>query len=286
MPDFLKAALTLLERDWLAMPLTLDGQGFPKRPIVQGWPDLWRDEETIRSLPWSQAKGMGIVLGHPSDGLAVIDIDDVDLAGAALFVLGDESGCRTVRTIRQRCHVYVQQYSEVSESSVRTVKWQGTTIKIELKSDGTQVAAPPTPGYALVGRGRPWLHDSVETAWAALAQMIGRKYPGLLEVGSNERYPKPWAPFVQAGERDKAAYVEAHRLREAGLALEQAMAYMKIRWEKDYEVGEQGWQEIERTIESAYNKGSDQAPYEGVSDDIAASLFRGGNLGPRDTARK
>src|SRR3972149_5988513 len=110
--------------------------------------------------------------------------------------------------------------------------------------------------YAGVGRGRPWLHDSVETAWAALAQMIGRKYPGLLEVGSNERYPKPWAPFVQAGERDKAAYVEAHRLREAGLALEQAMADMKIRWEKDYEGGEQGWQEIERTIESAYSKGA------------------------------
>src|SRR3972149_592882 len=204
MPDFLKAALTLLERDWLAMPLTLDGQGFPKRPIVQGWPDLWRDEETIRSLPLSQAKGMGIGSGHPAVGLAGIDIDDVDLAGAALFVLGDESGWRTGRPIRQRCHVYVQQYSEVSESSVRTVKWQGTTIKIELKSDGTQGAAPPTPGDALVRGGGPWLHDSVETAWAALAQMIVRREPGRGACCSRDRSATPWVPGVQAGERDKA----------------------------------------------------------------------------------
>ena len=80
--DFRRVAVSLLERGWLSIPLTLDANGFAKKPITPNWTGLARTTETIESLPWAQAHGIGIVLGPASSNLAVLDIDDKGLAEA------------------------------------------------------------------------------------------------------------------------------------------------------------------------------------------------------------
>lgn len=245
---FLSAALTLAERGWLAIPLAKDSQGFPKRPISDNWTHLALSKETIRALPWTTAVGIGIVLGPASGNLAVIDIDHPGLA-EVIFPLLDT---RSVRTIRGRGHLYVKEYLP-SNSTRFTILWEGATVGIELKCAGTQVAAPPTPGYTLVNKSLPMLVNRIEEAWQSLAKQV----PSLeIEQTTNGHtgYPPPWRQTVPTEERNKSAYVEAHRLREAGMPIALAIKYMSLRWREDYAQGDQEWPEIERTIQSAYSK--------------------------------
>ena len=100
-PDFRAAAERFPEREWLGRPLVHDSSGYPKRPIITGWPTLARSEETIGTMPWSQAEGIGIVLGLPSGGLCVMDIDGETLFNDILTALGEDCP-RAVRTVRRR----------------------------------------------------------------------------------------------------------------------------------------------------------------------------------------
>jgi len=88
-------------------------------------------------------------------------------------------------------------------------------------------------------------------AWEALALRLGIQQATL---PTNAGYPQPWQPDVVAGDRNRALYIEAHRLREAKMPLEQALAVLQVRWERNYQSGGQSWQEAERTIRSAYRK--------------------------------
>ncbi|KKK66158.1 hypothetical protein LCGC14_2966920, partial [marine sediment metagenome] len=209
MPDFLAAALLYLRHGWLAHPLGLDPQGYPKRPLTTGWTSLNRTEEVVRSLPWGKAQGLGLILGSVSSNLAVLDVDDVTLAEACFELCTDT---RCVRTIRQRGHIYVVE-EQPSDSHVVTVGYQGRQVKIELKAQGTQVAAPPTPGYATVVNRPPIRATSLATVWRGVASSLGAS-DGLLDG-----YPKPWRDQVPMEERNKSAYIEAHMLREAHMAL-------------------------------------------------------------------
>lgn len=241
--DFLAAALTLAERGWLAIPLVNDHQGFPKKPIGLGWASLTLSEDTIRSLDWTSAVGLGLVLGPVSGNLAVLDVDDPDLA--KLLIPRIET--RAVETIRKRGHLYVKERLS-SSSQVVTAIWRNRKVKIELKTAGTQVAAPPTPGYRLLNSFFPIHVDSLAPFWAELTHGIN----DLTTEGLRSGYPKAWRETVPIDERNNSAYVEAHRLREAGMPLGLALRYMEIRWTHDYQRGDQEWAEIERTVESAY----------------------------------
>ena len=132
--------------------------------------------------------------------------------------------------------------------------WRDRIIKIELKAAGTQVAAPPTPGYEQVGSSarKPIVVKNIGVAWNRLATWLG-----VTSVTGEEGmgYPKPWAEEVDEGERNKSLYVEAHRLREAGLSLAMAKDIIKTRLQLHYQDGV-SWHEAERTIESAYRKGA------------------------------
>mgnify|MGYP001579576715 FL=1 len=64
----------------VSMPLTLDKDGFPKKPFVNGWPDLRLPWENLVELPWEGGVGLGIVLGPTSGNLCVVDVDDQELA--------------------------------------------------------------------------------------------------------------------------------------------------------------------------------------------------------------
>jgi hypothetical protein len=242
--DFQAAALKLLERGWLAIPLGLDRNYYPKRPLIEGWSALPRSRETVESLPWRSAHGLGIVLGPVSKNLAAIDIDDVELSQV---ILQASLPTRVVRTIRRRCHIYYYE-REPSASRRFTITYQGREVTIEFKGRGTQVAAPPTPGYVLVSNVAPAWVTSLDDAWDKLAAQFG------LPNGQGQRYPAPWRPTVPIHERNNTAYIEAHMLREAGMPLSLALRYIRIRWEQDYEKGDQDWSEIEATVRSAYRK--------------------------------
>ena len=81
--------------------------------------------------------------------------------------------------------------------------------------------------------------------------------PSLGQAG----YPKPWLPQVETGDRNKALFVEAHRLREARMPIEQAIPILKERFNQAYDQGGVDEQEIINTIRSAYSKGMPNDDY-------------------------
>ena len=258
---FLEAALVYLRRGWLAQPLAADSQGFAKRPIVAGWPHLERTEAVIRSLPWNQAKGLGLILGAPSSGLCALDVDDEELFSVTILALGGAQAPRLVQTARRRGHVFFQEIEGPSPSSVRTVEWRGRRVAIELKANGTQVASPPTPKYKLLTREPPKREFTVESAFEFWRDCIWDTVPKeqlvvLEQEGQGAGYPKPWASSVPEGARNQSLFVEAHRLREAGMPLEEALGVLAARIARGYAPGF-SWAEAEATIRSAYRKGVD-----------------------------
>lgn len=244
MPDLLLSALEYFKQGYTAIPLVRDAMGFPKKPFTDRWQATPHDLEIIQKFPWDQAVGIGLVLGPASSNLAAIDIDDVGLAEA---VIPKCQHTTLVKTARGRCHVYVKERM-ASKTREFKVTWQDRIVNVELRAAGVQVAAPPTPGYTFLTEADPRLVDNIGVAWTGLAKSLG-----LTEMRESD-YPKPWAPKVSANERNKSAYVEAHYLREGRMPMDLALTYMKIRWETDYEQGGQPWEEVERTIESAYRK--------------------------------
>jgi len=255
--DFYLSALEYYQAGCMTIPLEPDSQGRPKKPIPTGWPNFIRSLDILKGLPWERASGLGIILGVASGNLAVLDIDDVELASV---IAPKCARTRVVRTIRNRCHVYLRE-AQPSKSRTLHISWKGRQITIELKCFGSQVAAPPTPGYAFISDVEPRLVASVSDVWVSLARMLG------VAPGTEENYPKPWQRPVAIGQRNKSIYVESHRLREAGMPFDDALRIMEIRWIQDYEKGEETWDEVAATIESAYGKGYRRPVYE-VYEDI------------------
>ena len=258
------AAIRMLEeRSWLCIPLRKDTNGFAKIPISQGWPSLEASLQTVESLEWDKAEGLGIVLGEKSNNLAVLDVDDEALADAIMLYCWDrlDTSPRLVRTARNRLHVYYQEVGYPSGSSKQMVKVDGREVTVELKANGTQVAAPPTPRYKLVNHPQePAPTFSIAQSWEFIVDCLNDSpFKDRLELTvdsfTGKRYPEPWQEVVKGGERNESAYVEAHRLRETGMLLDQALKLMYARFKEDYDQQGITWEEIKRTVESAYVKG-------------------------------
>ena len=239
------------KRGWLPIPLGFDARGFPKKPMDDGWTSLERRPEVIRGLRWADAKGLGLVLGPVSGNLAAVDVDDVDLA-EAIYQRAKKTGVvtRMVRTIRKRLHLYVIEAVPSRSRRFDNVRWEGHSFTIELKAQGTQVAAPPTPGYELLFDGAPAKVPSIEAAWLSIAHALGVEMPA-----GEGGYPRPWQPAVPQGQRNGSAYIEAHKLREAGMPLDQALEVMRLRVEAFYAPGDMRIEEALATVRSAYRKG-------------------------------
>jgi hypothetical protein len=246
------AARRYFDIGWVAMPLENDSNGFPKKPFVSGWQDLVHEWDSLDQLPWERAVGLGLVLGRASGNLAVLDIDDQEMANE---IFGMTPNTRCVRTIRNRGHLYVNEVQS-TQSTRSTVRWRGRDITIELKSQGTQVAAPPTPGYERATKVNVITVPSLPVIWTALSARLG------VEIPVAPTRVTTWQPKVVKEQRNTTIYTEAHRLREAGMPLEIALGVLQSRWERDYEQGEQTWYEVERTIRSAYRKPTPQIPRE------------------------
>ena len=242
------AAAVYAQAGWTAIPLENDAQGYPKKPFIPNWPAYSYHMKPFPDETWLRATGLGLVLGSRSSGLAVIDIDDEELAVTA-FPLCRRTRC--VQTVRRRGHVYFIEETPSSSTAI-TVQFKGRAVKIELKATGTQVAAPPTPGYRLVNENPPLQVESIAAAWMRLKPYLG--------IGPPQEHQKStrnhvWAEEVPADHRNNTMYLEAHRLREAGIPLEQALEHLQIRWERHYQAGNLSWKELDATIRSAYRKG-------------------------------
>ena len=255
MPDFRAAATEYFHRGWLTIPLMRDADGLPKRPMTLDWPNLKRDEQTLDLLPWENAAGMGLVLGPVSGNIGALDLDDQELArAAALWLDIHKPSVRYHWTARRRLHVLVQE-PRVTRSHPLKVSWQGRSFGVELKSVGTQIAIPPTPPYEQAGGPDPW-QASLPAAWATLANALGVTFAASATSDATAAgYPKPWLDTVPEGERNKAIYVEACRLREARVPLGEAMELLKLRIARAY-AGVVPEGDAMKTVRSAYRKGT------------------------------
>ena len=248
-----EAAEVYRKRGWATIPLENDPQGFPKKPFLPNWQMTNPANRPFTDDEWQRATGIGIVLGKNSGGLAVIDIDDAGLAEAAQALT---TNTRTVRTVRNRLHVYYVEEARSTPTNF-TVTYEGRQVLIELKTTGQQVAAPPTPGYTIISATgvMPAPTASISDAWVALSSQLALEGPSRAngERQGSQRQAV-WAGAVPRESRNNTMYIEAHRLREAGVPLEQALQLLRVRWETSYESGEQTWGELESTIQSAYKK--------------------------------
>lgn len=252
---YVEAARAYFDRGWTTIPLMLDDNGLPKRPFSNGWQGTPHEWRAIESLPWDRARGLGIVLGPVSDNLAVIDIDDDVFATFLLDTLLAAKAERFyyVRTGRNRCHLYFREGQATSPRTLNGIQWRDRTFGVELKSQGQQVAAPPTPNYHQLGSSPdPTPVGTLAQAWDALIAGFGLTVPGALRSGT-AGYPRAWQESIKEGERNNAVYVESCRLAEAGMPLDSAIATMLARVQTAYEgpVDERG---IVATIRSAYRK--------------------------------
>jgi len=156
---------------------------------------------------------------------------------------------RIVWTVRKRIHVYCTE-QESSPSRKLRIEWRGSPVTVELKSTGTQVAAPPTPGYTLTRDVPPSTVPTILSLWLSISAALG--------IGANqeiERFPTPWLDHVATHERNKAMYIEAQRLRQARVPLQSALEMLHTRYTTHYDHGDDSWVEYERTIQSAYRNG-------------------------------
>lgn len=228
-------------------------------PIVQDWQHLTLDR--VSGLPWKSADGLGILLGAPSGNLAAVDIDDKELARwAVATMIREHVYTRMVWTVSHNAHIYVRE-DQPSASKAIKVEWRGRTIGVELKATGTQVAAPPSPGYVLALGRAPLPVPSIGAMWAQLGAKLGVVTPSEVkrgESGGAAGFPPPWKERQAVGERNRAAFVESCQLRDSGMPIGTALQVMRVRWETQYEAGGQTWKEIEATVRSAYRRGMNQ----------------------------
>lgn len=252
---FLDAARDYFERGWVTIPLGLDSEGRPKKPLDNGWPETPLEWEAIESHAWGNAHGLGVVLGRQSGNLGVIDIDDVGLAERCWSALSATPVPHWfVSTIRKRGHLYLIERNP-SHSSKFTVEYQGRQVTVELKAQGTQVAAPPTPGYTHLGAAEsPVTVNSLAEAWNALAAVVGVR-----QERSQSQYPRAWQDTVTEGERNNSLFVESCRLREAGMPIRSAIEVLLTRARVSYS-GQVDEHELIRTVQSAYRRISTKTP--------------------------
>lgn len=256
MSGYVAAVNDYFRRGWTPLALGLDANGFPKRPLALGWTSIPHTATAIRNQPWNSARGIGIALGAQSGGLGVVDIDDVSLAQAVVAELQRSNVLtRAVWTVRKRVHLFFVEQTPSNSTAFKCL-WNGQSVQIELKASGNQVATVPTPGYELAIDADPLQVPSLADAWASICRRLGIATPVQSTRGGLAGYPLPWLNDVPQGERNKAIYIEAHKLREAGMPLDTALDIMQARVEKHYTQGGMMWQEVKATVESAYRKGT------------------------------
>ena len=240
---------------WVCIPLRVDpSSGIAKIPITPEWQRTPADWSVIESLEWEKAEGIGIVLGPVSDNLAVIDVDSEALTDAMLSALDGRKDYYAVRTGRRRSHWYFREGTPTSPQTFPAAQWHGETLSIELKTQGQQVAAPPTPGYSFCGTSKvPTPVATLGAAWGPISHTMNVTGTDRTTGKKGGGFPSAWQNEVVEGSRNNSLFVESCRLAEAGMPLDSAMKTMAARMDVSYK-GDLDPHEIERTVRSAYRR--------------------------------
>lgn len=113
------------------MPIPLEG----KAAYFDGWTKLCRKD--YKAAWFGNGYNVGIMTGEPSGGLVVLDFDDENVYHDFCNVFSQYWDTYTVRTGRGGYHVYLQAAGELPKTCE-------VPKKVELKSTGRQVVAPPS----------------------------------------------------------------------------------------------------------------------------------------------
>lgn len=248
------AARAYIKRGWTPIALGPDAEGRPKRPLAGQWESLRPLDERTRKQGWRSAIGIGLLCGPNSNNLAVIDIDDVELAAAVFAKLArGHQPFRWVWTGRNRGHLYVREQEPSEGGQVWRGTWEGRAVGGELRCKGQQVAAPPSPGYVLAQEQEPQAVENVRVAFDAICLAMGIEPMGHGSVGAN--YPPAWQDTVRDGTRNDSLFVEACKLAAVRMPVERAVELLRANIERHYERGDQvADREFEATVRSAYQR--------------------------------
>ena len=252
-PDLVAAARAYIRNGFTPIALGLDAEGRPKKPIADGWQTLRPNDERTRKQGWKTAVGIGILCGPASSNLAVIDIDDVELAAAVFAKLArSHKPFRWCWTGRNRGHLYVREQEPSEGGKVWRGIWEGREVGGELRCRGQQVAAPPTPGYVLAREEAPQAVENVRKAFDAICLAMGITP---IENTGGGNYPPAWQDTVRDGTRNDSLYVEACKLAAVRMPFERAVELLRLNVEIHYEDGHQmSDKEFRDTVRSAYQK--------------------------------
>lgn len=253
MSEIVDAARQYISRGWTPIALGLDTEGRPKRPIAEGWQSLRPNDERTRKQGWRNAVGIGILCGPASNNLAVIDIDDVELAAAVFAKLvRSHKPFRWCWTGRNRGHLYVREQEPSEGGKVWRGMWEGREVGGELRCKGQQVAAPPTPGYVLAQEQPPQAVENVRKAFDGICLAMG--IVPIEHTGSGN-YPPAWQDTVRDGTRNDSLFVEACKLAAVRMPFERAVELLRLNVELHYDDGHQmSDREFAATVRSAYQK--------------------------------
>lgn len=254
MNEIEQAARNYIDAGWVPVALENDTEGRPKKPIFRDWQNLTLDNPDVRRQGWSKATGVGVACGPQSNNLAVIDIDDQELALEIFFKLArSKQPFRWVWTIRKRGHLYVYERipSKIGETQRNhRCMWKGREVLIETRIAGAQVAAPGTPGYVLTRDVPPQTVDDVTAAFHAICLATGLEP---VEGSEGRNYPEPWQDMVGEGSRNDTLFIEACRLAGVKIPEERAVELLTANVGSHYS-GYISPIEIRRTVHSAYRR--------------------------------
>jgi hypothetical protein len=168
------------QRGLAAMPLVLDPDGNPKRPMFEDG-GAWlrfRVEDNL-SHPWDQADGLGIILGAPSGNLGVVDVDDERLTDAILRHYAGRADAPLMCRTPHGLHLYtVEPQSSVSVDLLVSGRgWAASNpAKVQLLGRTRQAAAPPTRGYRWIDAKAAPAYAPLGASWHRLAGELGLYY--------------------------------------------------------------------------------------------------------------
>ena len=172
-----------------------------RRPTVQELREMFGDGD----------RNLAIVCGHSSGGLAVLDIDDTQLAGQVADDVALQAETTIVRTPRGGLHVYVIETAAVSRS--------GPLVPgvADLKAEGGYVLAPPSqvgnkPYTILTNSTIKCVTDAREWAIALL-----RAYDVVVEERREPLSIAKTLEEMQPGNRNDSLFRSACKLKAKGM---------------------------------------------------------------------
>lgn len=252
MNAFAEQAAIWAGQGWASHPLRMNEDGFAKVAITRDWQHI-QPEDSLR-LDWSSAKGIGLIGGSNSCNLGFIDIDDQELSARSwAWLIRSHKNPLCVYTARQRLHVYVIEPKPSAYKSL-DLRLEGRRIKVELRAQGSYVAAPPTQKYQWANPEWEPIYGCLIDVWNELKQGVGEIdwWPHDTAIASSG-YPPVWQNSVAVGERNQAFFKEACQLKDAGIFHDEAWRLLQIRVQESYSPPIP-WRELQRTFESAYRR--------------------------------